>query len=240
MLRGYREQQARNGLLSRYRAIVVASSFMVREFMRHTAIPVELIPLFVARPVEASRPRTSTRFVFVGRLMEEKGPVDLLDAIQQIRRERGLEFEVTFLGEGSQRDELSRRARNVPGVRFAGWVSSVERDALVAGACAIVIPSRWPEPFGLVGLEAARLGVPAVAYETGGIGDWLTDGENGALISPDAPRVGGLVSGMLRAVEDLRGADRWSRRALETAARFNEESHVQRLETVLTTAATRR
>jgi glycosyltransferase involved in cell wall biosynthesis len=239
MLRGYREQRARNTLLAGYRSIVVASSFMGREFMRHVSIPVEVVPLFVATPVKGSSPRTATQFVFVGRLTEEKGPADLLSAIERLR-ERGLELEVTFVGDGPQRDELFRRARKVPGVRFVGWVAPAERDALVAGACAIVIPSRWPEPFGLVGLEAARLGVPAVAFETGGIGEWLVDGENGALIGSEVPRIDGLASGILRALEDRSGPNTWSRRALEAAARFDEATHVQRLEAVLSAAATHR
>jgi glycosyltransferase involved in cell wall biosynthesis len=45
-----------------------------------------------------------------------------------------------------------------------------------------MVPSVWPEPMGLAGIEAMRFGLPVVAFDAGGISDWLTDGENGFLV----------------------------------------------------------
>ncbi len=50
---------------------------------------------------------------------------------------------------------------------------------LLREASVIVVPSRWPEPFGLAGPEALLHGRPVVAYRVGGIADWLVDGVNG-------------------------------------------------------------
>ena len=73
-------------------------------------------------------------------------------------------------------------------VEFAGWL---QKDALtlrLASTDVVVMPSLWPEPFGLVGPEANRRGVPVVAFATGGIPEWLHDGVNGCLAPGDPPR----------------------------------------------------
>jgi glycosyltransferase involved in cell wall biosynthesis len=61
-----------------------------------------------------------------------------------------------------------------------------------------VVPSLWPEPFGLVGLEAARLSVPAVAFDVGGVTEWLKDGVNGFLAPGDPPTAQGLAGAIAR------------------------------------------
>ena len=55
------------------------------------------------------------------------------------------------------------------------------------------MPSLWPEPFGLVGIEALAAGRPVVASATGGIGDWLEDGVGGLMVPPGDP--GALARG---------------------------------------------
>jgi len=48
----------------------------------------------------------------------------------------------------------------------------------------VVVPSRWPEPFGVVGIEAMAHGRPVVAFGVGGIPDWLADGVGGFIVPP--------------------------------------------------------
>ena len=86
---------------------------------------------------------------------------------------------------------LIRRNHPAVSIEFAGWQDETGRARLLADADALVVPSIWPEPFGLVGLEAAAAGVPAIAFRVGGIPEWLHDGENGCLASSSqtiAPR----------------------------------------------------
>lgn len=69
-------------------------------------------------------------------------------------------------------------------VRFAGWIPREGIGEFYAAARVLAVPARWPEPFGMIGLEAMHHGRPVVAFATGGIPDWLDDGVTG-LLSPE-------------------------------------------------------
>ena len=66
----------------------------------------------------------------------------------------------------------------------------------------LVVPSLWPEPFGLVGLEAARHRLPVAAFAVGGIPDWLRPGVNGYLAPGDPPTPGGLADAIIACLKD--------------------------------------
>jgi glycosyltransferase involved in cell wall biosynthesis len=70
-------------------------------------------------------------------------------------------------------------------VTFAGWVPHHALESYYARAAVCVVPSRWPEPFGMVGVEAMARGRPVVAFAVGGIPDWLDDGVTG-ILAPEA------------------------------------------------------
>lgn len=69
-------------------------------------------------------------------------------------------------------------------VNFVGWVNPEQRSAYYRQASIVVVPSIWPEPFGLVGIEAMSYAKPVVAFKVGGIPEWLEDGQTGFLIPP--------------------------------------------------------
>ena len=73
-------------------------------------------------------------------------------------------------------------------MHFPGWVTRDEWTRILQRVDLLVVPSVWPEPLGLIGLEAASMGVPALAFNVGGIGDWLTDGETGRLLEASCGR----------------------------------------------------
>lgn len=93
--------------------------------------------------------------VYVGRIEKGKGCAELLDAWQRIAHETG-DAALVFIGKGALAVPTSGR------VHVCGWLDAADRDALVAGAAALVMPSRH-ESLSLVLLEAFALGVPALA-----------------------------------------------------------------------------
>ncbi|MFC1610347.1 glycosyltransferase [Myxococcota bacterium] len=101
--------------------------------------------------------------LFVGRVVAAKG---ILEAIEAWRRS-GVGLPLVIAGTGSE-----RHTAEAAGCEVLGWVSHADLSRLYRRARAVLLPSRWQEPFGIVGLEALTMGVPVVAWESGGVSDW--------------------------------------------------------------------
>ena len=101
--------------------------------------------------------------LFVGRLVEAKGIRDAIDAW----RRSGLELPLVAAGTGPLRRQVEAE-----GVEVLGWLDRRRLSAAYRHAAVVVMPSRWQEPFGLVGLEALTLGTPVVAWDSGGVCEW--------------------------------------------------------------------
>jgi glycosyltransferase involved in cell wall biosynthesis len=173
--------------------------------------------------------------LFLGRMTPLKGPQGLVRAARHAAGSLGRPLRVVFAGEGPDRGELERLAQDSGGAviaSFPGWVDAAARAALLSRASLVAIPSIWPEPFGLVGLEAAALGVPAVAYDVGGIGEWLTHDVNGRLVDlAGGPQALGDAIAAILADDTLRM--RLSAGARDASRHFSADAHMARLEQVL-------
>ena len=216
---------------------------MRHEYLRAGVAPdaVHAIPLFTpmtagVAPVDLNRPRPID-VLFLGRLTDLKGPDLVIHAAAHAGRRLGRTLSVVFAGEGPMRERL-RDLAVTHGVdaRFPGWVAPEGRDRLLLDAAVLAVPSRWPEPFGLVGLEAAVFGTPAVAFDTGGIREWLRDGVNGCLVDPAAGSQG-MGDAIASLLEQTALHARMSAGARETAAAFTLDAYVKALTPLLLRAA---
>ena len=239
MMANYRWAGRQRALFAKYRSLVVASGHMRAEYLAHGVPPdrVHGIPLFA--PAGAAPPATAAACVdvaFIGRLTALKGPAILIDAARIASRRLGRTLSLTFAGEGPERAAIQALAHDgLIDVTAPGWLDVRARTAVLARTRLLAVPSVWPEPFGLVGLEAGALGVPAVAFDTGGISEWLTDGVNGRLVRPAGdPRA--LGDAMAAVLADPATRARLSAGALEVARRLDVDAHVSRIEAVLETA----
>src|SRR3990172_3443543 len=164
-VRHYRWAREQHDLLKRYRAIVVASEHMKTEFVRNGLDPlrVHVIPLFRthdeapdAHARQLCADDDACSIAFVGRMTGLKGGDLLVDAIAEASGRLGRTIRLLLIGDGPQRAVWERRAadRRVP-CSSTGWLNGGERWAALRQATLLARPSTRPEPFGLVGLEAA-------------------------------------------------------------------------------------
>jgi glycosyltransferase involved in cell wall biosynthesis len=137
-------------------------------------------------------------------------------------------------------EQEARRARaenpNL-NIEFTGWLDSSQLDQLMLYSGLLVVPSTWPEPFGLVGVEAGLRGLPAAAFAVGGIPEWLSDGVNGRLAPGDPPNAAGLARAIVECVRDPAEHMRLRRGALEMASSFGLNAHLNALLAILAQAA---
>jgi len=185
-----------------------------------------VIPLFTTMVAKVGSGHAGRRrVVFAGRVIDAKGASVLIRAASKI------DAEVVICGDGWRTEAMRRLARRLgvaERVHFRGWLGPEALAEELAEASIVALPSLWPEPFGLVGIEALAAGRPVIASLTGGVGDWLADGVNGLAVQP------GDVAGLAQALDELLG-DPARQAALGAAgqamvaARFSPELHVARL-----------
>jgi glycosyltransferase involved in cell wall biosynthesis len=163
--------------------LLVASEYMRAELRRNgfADAQIEIHAPVPSRPAPAAIPeRSGHRIIYAGQIVRGKGVDVLLESLAHVQAP----FECVILGDGSHRpycEDLCRRLGLADRVRFAGYVPSAEVDAYYRSATLALFSSVWPEPFGLSGLEALRHGLPVVAFDVGGVREWLEDGVNGLL-----------------------------------------------------------
>ena len=236
LLRQWRVAESHRHVRDVYAAYVVASEHMRREYVRSgiDADRVVANPLFCAQSIAPAPepPPSEPRVVFLGRMTALKGGDLLVKAVAHASTLLGRAVRVTFLGDGAVRPEWETLAARL-GVScdFHGWISGADRWRLVRDASVLAVPSIWPEPFGLVGLEAAAVGVPAVAVDIGGITEWLRNNVNGVAVrAPATPASFGAA--LARVLGDRSELMRLRDGALKVAREMSVDRHVDRLESL--------
>ena len=165
-LRWDRQQRAQ---FSTYSAVVVASAHMRREFVAAGAAAerVHVNPLFCTNATTAEQPAYwsredaagSGRVAFLGRMTALKGGDVLIRAAHLASQQLGRPVPLVLVGDGPQRAEWEALAVQLRvAATFTGWLPGDARWELLKDCSLMAVPSVWPEPFGLVGLEANALG----------------------------------------------------------------------------------
>ncbi len=126
--------------------------------------------------------RRSDELVFVGRVTREKGIVEAIEIAMQTNRPLKIAAKIgpTPAEQEFNTQEFQpalKRAGSL--VEFLGELSGDERDELFAGCYAVLMPGSWPEPFGLVAIEALACGAPVIARRVGGLDEIIRDGIDG-------------------------------------------------------------
>src|SRR5436309_4302345 len=129
-----------------------------------------------------------TYLAFLGRLTAEKGP----EAAIRIARAAGMPLHIAAKVPRGERGYFKRVLEpQVDGtqVRLTGEVDDQTKEKFLAGAAALLFPSSWPEPFGLVMIEAMACGTPVIAFKSGSVPEVIDHGITGLIVSGEAEAI---------------------------------------------------
>jgi glycosyltransferase involved in cell wall biosynthesis len=162
----------------------------------HHGLPLALYPL--------SPQAQGGYLAFLGRICPEKRP----DHAIETARRAGLPLKIAAKVDRVDQayfDEVIRPLLRDPLIEFVGEIGEQEKAAFLGGARALLFPIDWPEPFGLVMIEAMACGTPVIAYRRGSVAEVIEDGWTGFMVDD--------VAAAVAAVEDLDRLDRGMIRA---------------------------
>jgi glycosyltransferase involved in cell wall biosynthesis len=246
MLDEYDWARKQNGLFRDYAAVIVASQHMKDEYAGNglDEEQIHVNPLFptVAPNIDemAQLKDGQLNVLFLGRMTKLKGGDLLIRAVAEAAERLGRKIHLVMAGEGPRRAAWARLAMRLRvQADFPGWVTGEEHARLLKAATLLAVPSVWPEPFGLVGLEAACFGVPAIAFDVGGIREWLRDGVNGFLVPCRVPTARAFADGLVKALSQPEQLEIMRHAARETAREMSLRKHLDGVENVLAEACRR-
>jgi glycosyltransferase involved in cell wall biosynthesis len=150
------------------------------------------------------RPVKPSYFAFLGRIAPEKG----VDRAIHIAQHCGMPLKIAAKVDRVDREYFNEQIdpliKSATNVEYIGEISDKDKSAFLSGAVALLVPIDWPEPFGLVMIEAMACGTPVVAFNRGSAPEIVEDGltgfvvedENGAIGAAD--RLGQLSRELIR------------------------------------------
>ena len=163
-------------------------------------------------------PRSGGYLAFLGRTSPEKG----LDQAIAIARQAGMPLKIGAKVDKVDAEYFDSCLKPLMGgkdIEFLGEVGFPEKNELLGGAAALLFPIVWPEPFGIVMLEAMACGTPIIAYRQGSVPEIIEDGVNGFIVQD--------VDEAVQAVRNIESFDRSTcRRRFEqrfTASRMSSQ-----------------
>src|SRR3954470_586076 len=180
----YFEKKKEIRLNQKFQRMIVATEYMREELLRNgfDGGRIRILP----PATEFSEGRIESNFsprnliLYAGQIIRGKGVDVLIEALARVQTP----FECLIIGEGNHKgycQALVQRLGLGGRVKFTGFIPQAEIRNYYKESSLTVLSSIWPEPFGAVGLEGMRNGLPVVAFDAGGIREWLVDGVNGFL-----------------------------------------------------------
>jgi len=235
----YREKRREIELNRAFRRLIVATGYMRDELLRNGFSPAQIsihapVP-WSALPADTASFSGRNLIVYAGQIVRGKGVDVLLESLARVTAP----FECVIIGDGSHRaacERLRDRLGLRPRVKFTGFLPQARIADYHREASLAVMSSLWPEPFGATGLEAMRCGLPVVAFDAGGISEWLINGLNGFLVPwMDRARFAACIEALLYNKSLARQMGERGRRMADE--HFNFGNYIDGLEELLAETA---
>lgn len=215
-------------------ACLVGSRFMETELLQNGFAKerVHIVPPAVHTDVPPpSEVPDTPNLLFVGQWTNGKGVTLLMEALRYVN----LPFQLTMVGAGNatpQIKALREKYQLNDKVILQGWVSHDDIGRFYDEARMLVVPVRWPEPFGMIGLEAMLHARPTVAFNVGGIPDWLEHEKTGLLVAEQDLK--GFALSIERLLKDHELAKRMGQAAFKyVQEHYSFKIYLDRMEQIL-------
>ena len=183
------------------------------------------LPMGEIRPSE----RSGSYLAFLGRTSPEKGLDQAIAIAQRSHQPLKIAAKVDPVDEEYFDSEI--RPLLTGEIEFVGEIAEEEKDAFLGGASALLFPIDWPEPFGLVMIEAAARGTPVLAYPRGSVREVIEEGVTGMLVEDADQAVAALPkllalprAGVRRAVADRFSLAKMAHQYVEVYGRLMAEA----------------
>jgi glycosyltransferase involved in cell wall biosynthesis len=137
------------------------------------------------------RPVKPSYLAFLGRICPEKCP----DRAIRIARRCGIPLKIAAKVDRADKDyfeEVIRPMLKEPGVELVGEINDAQKAEFLSRAQALLLPIDWPEPFGLVMIEAMACGTPVVAFNRGSVPEVIEDGVSGFIVEDETGAVAAI------------------------------------------------
>ena len=144
-------------------------------------------------PADLHRPsfEQGSYLAFLGRISPEKRP----DRAIRIARAAGIPLKIAAKVDKVDEDYFRNDILPLidgPGVEFVGEINEREKTKFLGEAAALLFPVDWPEPFGLVMIEAMACGTPVLAFRCGSVPEVIEDGVTGKVVASEEEAVAAL------------------------------------------------
>jgi glycosyltransferase involved in cell wall biosynthesis len=169
------------------------------------------MPLDLLRPA-AGNP---SYLAFLGRISPEKR----VDRAIHIAERCGLPLKIAAKVDAADHDyfeEMIKPLLTKPNVEFIGEISDAQKSEFLSNAFALLVPIDWPEPFGLVMIEAMACGAPVIAFNRGAVPELIEDGVTGFVVEDETSAVGAVrhISRLSRTMIRRRFEERFTARRM--------------------------
>jgi len=153
---------------------------------------------------------------YLGRIVEPKGVHLAIAAVKQHNKQNKTDYKLKIAGKhyaGHKKDTYWQRhiLPQIDGdeIQYTGFIK--EKEALqefLGNAAALIIPSTFEEPFGMVMIEAMACGTPIVGVDSGAIPEVVSNGKTGFIVSHDTTNVAATIESLARTIKDVQKIDR--------------------------------
>ncbi|MCB1277105.1 glycosyltransferase family 4 protein [Prosthecobacter sp.] len=230
----------RSGWLQSVKAWVAVSDFMRQKLIATGSLPADRV--HTLRHSWNALPRAPTSedagyYLFLGRLADTKGVTVLLDAWDRLRQQLGKNTPLLHIaGEGPLEDAVQQRVRTNPYIGQLGHVGGETKREALRRCRAVIVPSTWWEPLGLVVYEAYDYSKPVLAAKSGGLGEIVHHGVTGLHHEP------GDADSIVHDVQQMESTPASTRQTMGSAGRqwllreTGTHAWLQRFEEILATA----